>query len=173
MINFKYIVVGAGLAGATVAERIANELNEPVLVIEQRNHIGGNVYDCYDDNGILIHRYGPHIFHTKHKQVWDYLSRFTTWREYEHKVLGSVDGQLVPIPFNLTTITQLFPAHLAAAYTDKLIRIFGYGAKVPILELSKEQDVDLQHIAKYVYEKVFLNYTMKQWGLYRIKWITQ
>jgi len=162
---YKYIVVGAGLAGATMAERIASELNEKVLLIEKRGHLGGNVYDCYDDHGILIHKYGPHIFHTDNKKVWDYLSKFTQWKEYQHKVLGFIDGQMVPIPFNLNTIDQLFPTELAARYTDKLIRSFGYGVKVPILELNKTADAELKQLAKFVYEKVFLNYTTKQWGV--------
>ncbi|HML34145.1 UDP-galactopyranose mutase [Sporomusa sphaeroides] len=162
---FKYIVVGAGLAGITIAERIANELNEQVLIIEKRGHIGGNVYDCYDEHGILIHKYGPHIFHTNNKKIWDYLSQFTAWKEYQHKVLGYVDGQLIPIPFNLNTIDKLFPAGMAARYTNKLIQTFGYGIKVPILELNKTEDVELRQLAQYVYEKVFLNYTTKQWDV--------
>lgn len=165
MMNYKYIVVGAGLAGVTIAERIANERNEQVLLIEKRSHIGGNVYDCYDENGILIHKYGPHIFHTSNKKVWDYLSQFTAWKEYQHKVLGYVDGQLVPIPFNLNTIDRLFPADMATRYANKLIQIFGYGVKVPILELNKTEDAELKQLAQYVYEKVFLHYTTKQWGV--------
>lgn len=165
MINYKYIVVGAGLAGVTIAERIANELNEQVLLIDKRSHIGGNVYDCYDENGILIHKYGPHIFHTNNKKVWNYLSQFTDWTEYQHKVLGYIDGQLVPIPFNLNTIDKIFPADMANQYANKLIQTFGYGVKVPILELNKTADVELKQLAKYVYEKIFLNYTTKQWGV--------
>jgi len=162
--TYKYIVVGAGLAGVTIAERIANELNEQVLIIEKRNHIGGNVYDYYDEQGILIHKYGPHIFHTNNKKVWDYLSQFTDWKEYQHKVLGCVDGQLAPIPFNLNTIDKLFPTDMATRYTNKLIQMFGYGAKIPILELNKTEDIELKLLAQYIYEKVFLNYSTKQWG---------
>ena len=163
--DFKYIVVGAGLAGVTIAERIANVLNEKVLIIEKRGHIGGNIYDCYDEHGILIHKYGPHIFHTNNKKVWDYLGQFTSWQEYHHKVLGYLDGQFVPIPFNLNTIAKLFPVALASQYTDKLTRTFGYGIKVPILELKKSDDSELKQLAQYVYEKVFLNYTIKQWSV--------
>ena len=163
--NFKYIVVGAGLAGVTIAERIANVLNENVLIMEKRGHIGGNIYDCYDEHGILIHKYGPHIFHTDNKKVWDYLSRFTLWHEYHHKVLGYLDGQFVPIPFNLNAIEKLFPSALASQYMDKLIGTFGYGVKVPILELKKSDDIKLKQLAQYVYEKVFFNYTTKQWGV--------
>ena len=162
--NYKYIVVGAGLAGITIAERIANELNEQVLIIEKRRHIGGNVYDCYDEHGILIHKYGPHIFHTNNKKVWDYLSQFTAWKEYQHKVLGYLDGQFVPIPFNLNTMDRLFPSSMAIEYANKLIQTFGYGVKVPILELNKTEDAQLKQLAQYVYNKVFLNYTTKQWG---------
>jgi UDP-galactopyranose mutase len=163
--NYKYIVVGAGLAGSTIAERIANELKEQVLIIEKRGHIGGNVYDCYDEHGIFIHKYGPHIFHTDNRKVWNYLSQFTVWTEYQHQVLGYVDGQLIPIPFNLNTIDKLFPTELASGYTDKLIQHFGYGVKVPILELDKTESPELKQLAKYVYNKIFLNYTIKQWGV--------
>src|ERR1044071_5211771 len=97
---FDYLIVGAGFAGSVLAERLASQLNKKVLVVEKRNHIGGNTYDYYNKDGILMHKYGPHIFHTNSKIVFDYLSQFTAWRPYEHKVLASVDGQLVPFPIN-------------------------------------------------------------------------
>ena len=106
--KYKYVVVGAGLAGLTIAERIANVLNEKVLIIEKRNHIGGNVYDSYNDEGILIHNYGPHIFHTNDKEVYDYLSRFTSWYEFWHRVLTYVDGNLIPMPITVETINKLY-----------------------------------------------------------------
>ena len=107
MYTFKYVVVGAGLSGATIADRIASQLNEKVLVIEKRKHPAGKCYDFYDDAGILVHKYGPHIFHTRIKEVWDYLSNFTDWYLYQHRVRAYVDGKLVPLPINLDTVNQL------------------------------------------------------------------
>lgn len=162
---FDYVVVGAGFAGAVIAERIATQLNEKVLVIEKRNHIGGNAYDYYDENGILVHKYGPHIFHTRSKEVWDYLSQFTDWYLYHHHVLGSIDGKKVPIPFNLNTLYELLPESLAKPLEEKLVNKFGYNVKVPILKLRETDDQDLKFLADFVYDKVFLNYTTKQWGM--------
>ncbi|MED0670810.1 UDP-galactopyranose mutase [Aneurinibacillus aneurinilyticus] len=162
---FRYIIVGAGFAGAVTAERIARELNEKVLVIEKRNHIGGNAYDCYNADGVLIHQYGPHIFHTRIKEVWEYLSQFTEWRMYHHRVLGVIDGKKVPIPFNLNTLHEIFPLSLAQSLEEKLIQHFGYNVKVPILKLREVDDEQLRFLADFIYEKVFLHYTMKQWGV--------
>lgn len=162
---YNYVIIGAGFAGAVMAERIANELNEKVLVIEKRNHIGGNAFDCFDDQGVLIHQYGPHIFHTRNKDVWDYLSQFTEWYLYHHEVLGVLDGNRVPIPFNLNTLHTVFPPSLAGKLEEKLISSFGYNVKVPILKLRETNDEDLQFLADYIYEKIFLHYTVKQWGV--------
>ncbi|WP_342462714.1 UDP-galactopyranose mutase [Geobacillus sp. FSL K6-0789] len=162
---FDYVIIGTGFAGSVLAERIATQLNKKVLMIEKRNHIGGNAYDSYDSQGILIHNYGPHIFHTKVKKVWDYLSNFTEWHLYHHKVLGVIDGQKVPIPFNLNSIHQVFPKNLAERLEKKLIENFGYNKKVPILKLREVEDEDLKFLADYIYEKVFLGYTTKQWGV--------
>jgi UDP-galactopyranose mutase len=104
---FDYLIVGAGFAGSVLAERLASELDASVLLVDRRAHIGGNAYDFYDDAGILVHKYGPHIFHTNSKKVFEYLSRFTAWRPYEHRVLTSVDGQLLPMPINVDTLNQL------------------------------------------------------------------
>jgi len=163
--NFNYVIIGAGLSGSVIAERIANVLNKKVLVIEKRDHIGGNCYDYEDKNGILIHKYGPHIFHTNYKEVWDYISQFTDLIYYQHKVLGFIEGKFVPIPFNLNTLYQLLSNKLAERIEGKLINKFGYNKKVPILELKKMGDKDLRFIANLIYEKIFLNYTKKQWGL--------
>ncbi|MCX8042467.1 MAG: NAD(P)-binding protein, partial [Thermodesulfobacteriaceae bacterium] len=108
-----YLIVGAGFSGSVLAERIANELNKKILIVDRRNHIGGNAYDFYDENGILVHRYGPHIFHTNSKKVWDYLSRFTQWRIYYHKVLAVVEGKKIPVPFNLNSLYLIFPPKYA------------------------------------------------------------
>lgn len=161
---FDYIVIGAGLAGIVIAERIANILDEKVLIIEKRSHIGGNCHDCIDENGILVHKYGPHIFHTDFEEVWSYLSQFTEWHDYEHKVLGYIDGNKVPIPFNLDSLHQLLPDKLANNLESKLIQKFGNNVKIPILELKKIDDEELKYLADFIYDKVFLNYTKKQWG---------
>lgn len=163
--KFDYIVVGAGLAGSVTAERIANALDEKVLIIEKRNHIGGNCYDNYDENGILIHKYGPHIFRTNNQEVWNYLSQFTEWNIYKHEVLGFIDGKKVPIPFNLNTLHALLPENMAELLENKLINSFGYDVKIPILELKKNEDEDFKFLADFIYNKVFLNYTVKQWNL--------
>lgn len=160
-----WLVVGAGLTGATFAERIARVRNERVLVIDQRDHIGGNTWDEYNEHGILEHKYGPHIFHTNSAKVWNYLSNFTAWRPYFHKVLASVDGTLVPLPFNLNTIDMLFPSAMATVLSQKLISAFGFGSRVPILKLREADDSDLKFLADFVYKKVFERYTLKQWGL--------
>ncbi|WP_308302321.1 UDP-galactopyranose mutase [Bacillus sp. V5-8f] len=159
------MIIGAGFAGSVMAERVATQLNKKVLIVEKRNHIGGNAYDSYDNQGILIHNYGPHIFHTKMKKVWDYLSEFTEWHHYHHEVLGVIDGKKVPIPFNLNSINEVFPEKLAKKLEEKLIENFGYNVKVPILKLREAEDEDLKFLAEYVYEKVFLGYTLKQWGI--------
>lgn len=162
---FDYIIIGSGFAGSAIAERIANVLNKKVLIIERRNHIGGNCYDYKDENGIIIHKYGPHLFHTDYKEVFDYLSSFTDWQIYHHKVLAFIDGRKVPIPFNLNTLYMVFPEILARRMEEKLLNRYAYNSKIPILELKKEKDEDLKFLANYIYEKIFLNYTAKQWGL--------
>lgn len=162
---FDYIIVGAGLAGAVIAERIATQLNQKVLIIEKRNHIAGNCFDYKDDNNILIHKYGPHLFHTNNKRVVDYLSQFTSWNIYNHRVLAYIDGKAVNIPFNLNTLYKVFPESKARILEEKLLNNFSYNSKVPILELKKSTDNDLQFLAQFIYEKIFLNYTAKQWGM--------
>lgn len=160
-----WLIVGAGFAGGTLAERIASQLGKKVLVVDRRRHIGGNAYDYYDEHGILVHKYGPHIFHTNSKKVWNYLSQFTEWRPYYHRVLAVVEGQLVPVPFNLNSVRLLFPPRMAERLEEKLISTFGYGARVPILRLRQKEDEDLRFLADYVYKHVFEGYTLKQWGM--------
>ncbi|MCM1244724.1 MAG: UDP-galactopyranose mutase [Roseburia sp.] len=157
------IVIGCGFAGVVAARELAEQKGEKVLIIESRDHIGGNCYDKKDDHGILIHQYGPHIFHTNSKRVYDYLSRFTKWYEFEHKVVGKIHGMELPIPFNLNSLQMVY-GDRAPALEKKLIDYFGEGARVPILELMNHEDADLKEIAAYVYENIFLKYTMKQWG---------
>lgn len=158
----KILIVGAGITGITLAERFASKGSE-VLLIEKRNHIGGNCYDCKNKDGILIHKYGPHIFHTNYKEVRDYLSQFTEWIPYQHKVLGFFNGKYAPIPFNLNTLYELLPQQ-ANNLERKLIKNFGNNKKIPILELKKTKDKDLKFLADFIYEKVFLGYNLKQWG---------
>jgi UDP-galactopyranose mutase len=162
--KFDWLIVGAGLSGATFAERIASQRNESVLIIDQRDHIAGNTWDEYNEQGILEHKYGPHIFHTNSKEVWDYLSKFTEWRPYFHKVLASVDGMLIPLPFNLNSIDMLFPEALSKKLSEKLINTYGFGNRVPILKLREAEDRDLCFLAEFVYQNVFEKYTNKQWG---------
>lgn len=165
MLKADWVVVGAGLTGAVLAERLASVAGANVLVVERRRHIAGNAYDRYDEHGILVHEYGPHIFHTNSAAIWNYLSRFTAWRPYEHRVLGSVEGRLVPLPFNLTSLELLWPKRAAARVENLLLREFGLGAKAPILRLLDHPNSELKAFGRYVYSNVFENYTKKQWGL--------
>ena len=161
--KFDAIVVGAGFAGATVAERLASK-GRNVLIIDKRMHLGGNAYD-YRQDGVLIHQYGPHIFHTNHKEVYEYLSNFTEWYPYEHRVLGHIGSKVVPIPFNFKSIDQCFEKEKAAKLKDILIREYGENKKIPIMELLKNTDEDVKELANFIFENVFKYYTMKQWGL--------
>ena len=162
----KNLVVGAGFTGAVIARKIAEEFNEDVLVIDRRNVAAGNSYDYRDkETGIMVHKYGPHIFHTNNKEVWDFLSRFTKWHYFFLKPNAVIEGEKVTLPFNLTTIRELFSPNMAVRLEEKLISNYGYGVKVPILNLKENEDKDLKFLAEYIYEHVFKNYTMKQWGL--------
>jgi UDP-galactopyranose mutase len=162
--NVDWIVVGAGFTGATFAERMASA-GKRVRVIERRSHLGGNAYDENNDHGILVHKYGPHIFHTNSEGVWGYLSNFTAWRPYEHRVLGLVEGKLVPIPFNLDSLAALFPEEAAARTANALIAQYGFGKKIPILKLRESDHPAIRDFAEYVYRNVFEGYTIKQWQL--------
>lgn len=161
--EYDVIIVGAGYAGAVSARCLAED-GKKVLVLEKRNHIGGNAYDRMDENGVLRHIYGPHLFHTNSKPVVDFLSRFTDWYPYEHRVLGYIEGKTVPVPFNLTSIEKLFDAEKAEHLKQELIRAYGMERKVPILELRKNEDPEIKELAEYIFEHVFKYYTMKQWG---------
>lgn len=158
------IVVGAGIAGAVAARKLAEEKNKKVLILERRSHIGGNCYDVKDDYGILIHEYGPHIFHTGMQEVQEYLSRFTEWYAFGHEVVAKVGDQLIPVPFNLNTLHMVYEKEKADRLEQKLKETYGEGSRVPIMKLRENEDHDIQEIAQYVYENVFLRYTMKQWG---------
>lgn len=160
----KVVIAGAGFAGATVARKLA-EAGYSVDIYERRNKLGGNAYDYKDRSGAYIHEYGPHIFHTSIERVFLFLSQFTEWFEYKHKVLGWIDNQYVPIPFSLNSLEMCFPAERAKDLKEKLISKYGMGNKVTISQLREENDPDLAVLSEYVYNKVFLNYTKKQWGM--------
>jgi UDP-galactopyranose mutase len=158
---FDYLIVGAGFAGSVLAERLASQAGKHVLVIDRRPHIAGNAYDCYDDAGILVQKYGPHIFHTNSREVFEYLSHFTEWRPYQHRVLAWVDGQLVPIPINLDTINRLYGLALTSF---ELVQFFERVAEKRD-EIRTSEDVIVNKIGRELYEKFFRNYTRKQWDL--------
>jgi UDP-galactopyranose mutase len=158
---FDYLIVGAGFAGSVLAERLASQAGKKVLVIDKRPHVGGNAFDHYNDAGVLVHKYGPHIFHTNSREVFEYLSLFTQWRQYEHRVLASVDGRLVPMPINLDTINQLYGMDLTSREVDG----FFEGLAEPVEHCRTSEDVVVSKVGRELYEKFFRNYTRKQWGL--------
>jgi len=158
---FDYLIVGAGFAGSVLAERLATRSNKKVLIVDKRNHIAGNAYDHYNEEGILVHKYGPHIFHTNSKDVFEYLSNFTDWRPYEHRVLASVDGQLVPMPINLDTINKLYGLSLNSFEVEQFLE--SLAEEIPVIKTS--EDVVVSKVGRELYEKFFRNYTRKQWGL--------
>ena len=158
------IIVGAGFAGAVAAREMAERGGKRVLVLEKRSHTGGNAYDCPDKEGLIIHKYGPHIFHTGSERVYEYLSRFTHWRSYEHRVLADVYKKLMPVPFNLNSLKIAFAQDKADSIRKTLISTYGKETKISILELKKHSNPDIQELAEYVYRNIFLYYTQKQWG---------
>ena len=158
---FDVLIVGAGFAGSVLAERLAADAGRKVLLIDRRPHIGGNAYDHYDDAGILVHRYGPHIFHTNSREVFDYLSRFTDWRPYEHRVLASVDGQLVPFPINVDTVNRLYGLSLTAFEMEGFLASLAE----PRERLLTSEDVVVSKVGRSLYEKFFRGYTRKMWDL--------
>jgi len=177
--NYDALIVGAGYAGAVAARRLAEDGRKRVLVLERRDHVAGNAYDCLDGAGILIHQYGPHIFHTNDRRVFDYLSRFTQWRRYQHRVVANLprdnpeavpahkktDGRFFfPVPFNLDSLENAFGAKEGRRLGEKLLAAYPAQSQVTILELRQNPDPEVAAIADYVYEHVFVHYTMKQWG---------
>ena len=158
---YDYLIVGAGFAGSVLAERLARDSDKKVLLVDKRPHIAGNAYDCYDESGVLIHKYGPHIFHTNSVDVFNYLSRFTKWRQYQHRVLASVDGQLVPIPINLDTVNALYGLNLNSMQLEDWFA----SVAEPRDKIVTSEDVIVSKVGRELYEKFFRNYTRKQWGL--------
>jgi UDP-galactopyranose mutase len=158
---FDYLVVGAGFAGSVLAERLARVAGKKVLLVDRRAHIGGNAYDHYDEHGLLVHKYGPHIFHTNSREVFEYLSAFTEWRPYQHRVQAWVDGQLLPIPINLDTVNRLYGMQLTSFELDA----FFANVAEPCENIRTSEDVIVSRVGRELYEKFFRNYTRKQWGL--------
>jgi UDP-galactopyranose mutase len=160
--RYDYLIVGAGFAGAVMAERLASQLNKKVLLVEKRNHIAGNAYDEYDEHGILVHRYGPHIFHTNSKEVFDYLSQFTEWIQYEHKVLAKIGNELYPIPINRLTINKLYNLNLE---TEDEVKNYFESVKEKRFPILNSEDIIVNQVGKDLFEKFFRHYTKKQWDL--------
>ena len=158
---FDYLIVGAGFSGAVVASQMARNFGRRVLLVDRRPHIGGNAYDHHDRAGVLVHKYGPHIFHTNSKDVFDYLSHFTKWRNYEHRVLASVDGKLVPIPINLDTLKLLYGFRFTSSEMERYLE----GISEKPESIATSEDVIVSRVGRELYEKMFRNYTRKQWGL--------
>jgi len=158
---FDYLVVGAGFAGSVIAERLASQSGKKVLIVDRRTHIGGNAYDHHNDAGLLIHRYGPHIFHTNSREVFEYLSLFTEWRQYQHRVLASVDGQLLPIPINLDTINKMYGLSLTSFQLEDFFSSVAEKRE----RIRTSEDVVVSKVGHELYEKFFRGYTRKQWGL--------
>jgi UDP-galactopyranose mutase len=159
--HYDYVIVGAGFAGCVVAERLATQAAKTVLLIDKRPHIGGNAYDCLNEDGVLIHQYGPHIFHTNSPDVFAYLSQFTQWRFYEHRVLASVDGQLLPIPINLDTVNKLY----GYTFTSEELAEYFNSVGEPVESVRTSEDVVVSQVGRDLYEKFFRGYTRKQWGV--------
>jgi UDP-galactopyranose mutase len=158
---FDWLIIGAGFAGSVLAERLATQRGEHVLLIDRRPHIGGNAYDRHNEAGLLIHQYGPHIFHTNAKPIFDYLSQFTAWRPYQHRVLAHVDDKLLPIPINLDTINRLYNLDLTSQELEKWL-----AERVePIENIRTSEDVVVAKVGRELYEKFFQGYTRKQWGI--------
>lgn len=162
---FDYVIVGAGPAGSVAANRLAQDNTKKILIIEQRNHIAGNCFDEYDANGVLIHKYGPHIFHTKEREVWDFLSQFTDWHLYQHKVLGLAAGKFIPIPFNLNSLRAIFPKTIADKMEEKIFELYTYGSRITIGDLQQIDEPVIKQLADFIYGNIFLNYTIKQWNI--------
>ena len=160
--KYDYLIVGSGFAGSVMAERIASQLNKKVLIVEKRNHIGGNAYDEIDQYGILVHKYGPHIFHTNSKEVFDYLSQFTEWIPYEHKVLANLNNELYPIPINRITVNKLYKKNFK---TDSEVAEFFQTVKENRTPVKNSEDIIVNQVGIDLFEKFFKNFTRKQWNL--------
>jgi UDP-galactopyranose mutase len=162
--NYDIIVIGAGFAGAVFA-RIMADSGKRILIVEKRPYIGGNMY-TYDADNIIVHKYGPHIFHTNSTRTFEFINRFSEWYKYEHHVVGSIDGKYIPIPFNFTSIDMLFDANIAINLKSKLTKNFGADKRIIVFDLLNHHDLDLKELGQFIYEKIFVNYSVKQWGVH-------
>ena len=162
--KYDVIIIGSGFAGATLARKFA-ENNQKVLILEKRNHIGGNMYEEVLENGIRIHKYGPHIFHTNSDRVFEFLRQFGDWYFYEHRVLGKINDKLVPIPFNFKSLEILYNQKEASMLKEKLLKKYPDQKKISILDLINDQDKEIQKLGRFIYKNVFENYTAKQWNM--------
>lgn len=158
---YDFLIVGCGFSGSVIAERLAKTLGKKVLIVDRRNHIAGNAYDHYDNAGVMIHKYGPHIFHTASKEIFGYLSQFTEWRQYQHWVKACVDGQMVPMPINLDTINTLYGLSLNSSQVDEWFK----SQAEHVDQIRTSEDVVVSKVGRELYEKFFKNYTRKQWAL--------
>ncbi|NIA04316.1 MAG: UDP-galactopyranose mutase [Nitrospiraceae bacterium] len=156
------LIIGAGIVGIVTAEKLAS-LGEEVTIIEKRSTLGGNCYDYFDSDGNYIQEYGPHIFHTNNEEVWNYISKFAKWHLFKHRVLARIKGKLVPLPINLESLEILFPSPESTTLKNKLINRYREKIRISIFDLLNEKDKDLKKLAQYIYENVFLHYTIKQW----------
>ena len=161
MTSFDYLIVGAGITGITAASILARDRGCKVLIVEKRSHIGGNCYDCINEHGILIHQYGPHIFHTQHQDVWDYLSQFTCWLDYVHYVKAFVNGRYLSFPININTLEQLF----GTGFSEESAKAYFQKEKIDISEIRNAEDMVVSRMGKTIYDIFFKNYTKKQWGI--------
>lgn len=164
MKKYSYIIIGAGISGITLAERLSKNTKKNILIIEKRNHIGGNCFDTYDNNHVLIHKYGPHIFHTKHKKVWDYLSKFSKWNHFKHKVITYVNGKYLPMPVNRNTLNVFF--NIKLKNEKDVISFLEAKRDKTIKKISNSKDVVLSKYGQEIYDNFVKNYTKKQWDLY-------
>lgn len=158
---YDYLIVGAGFAGCTVAERLASQSNAKVLVVDERDHVGGNAHDFIDESGNRVHRYGPHVFHTSSVRVVEYLSRFTAWRPYEHRVLANLGGRYVPVPVNRTTLNRIYGLSLTEDAAARFLR----ERAEPRSKLLTSEDAVVSKTGRDLYELLYRGYTRKHWGL--------
>ncbi|HVN67856.1 MAG TPA: UDP-galactopyranose mutase [Candidatus Sulfotelmatobacter sp.] len=164
MKSYDLLIVGAGWAGAVAAEQLA-AAGRSVLLVEKRPQLGGNCFDRPDENGVYVHEYGPHIFHTNDRAVWEYLAAFTEWLPYQHRVLADHDGQRLTLPVNLNTLRELFPGSKADSLEQRLVERFGPGKRLPVQELRRSEDIDFRALGEEIYQKIYYQYSLKQWGM--------